>query len=83
MKGDRPLGEIREALRCKKKASVLDELPGLLSLLVDDQGLHHAADGDGCGLHIVPLPQMATRHWKNEGVCGNQDWEPIRWGDVR
>mmetsp|Transcript_72757 Transcript_72757/g.101126 ORF Transcript_72757/g.101126 Transcript_72757/m.101126 type:complete len:414 (+) Transcript_72757:595-1836(+) len=34
---------------------VLDELPGLLSLLVNHQSLHHAADSDSRRLHIVAL----------------------------
>ena len=40
-----------------RRAAVLDELPGLLSLLVNHQSLHHTADSDSRRLHIVALPR--------------------------
>ena len=50
---------------------VLHQLPCFLALFVDDQGFHHAANGDGCWLHVMPLPSKAG-HRSLRGKTGQK-----------
>ena len=50
---------------------VLHQLPCFLALFVDDQGFHHAANGDGCWFHVMPLPSKAG-HRSLRGKTGQK-----------